>query len=135
MRLSAKIMGSIAVLSIAMLALAACGGGGNGGSSEGGNGGNGGDGAIVVEMGPGFVFKPSEITVTKGEKVVLEVVNKDSTPHSFVIEELGVNSGEVAANESTTLEFTPEEAGEVEIICDVPGHAEGVMVGKLIVNE
>lgn len=132
MRLSAKIMGSIAVLSIAMLALAACGGGGNGGSSEGSTGG---EGATVVEMGPGFSFNPAEITVTKGETVVLELVNKDSTPHSFVIEELGVNSGEVAANESTTVEFTPDEAGEFEIKCDVPGHAEGGMVGKLIVTE
>ncbi|MFO7246561.1 MAG: cupredoxin domain-containing protein [Thermaerobacter sp.] len=123
----------VATLSALMLVLAACGGGGGGGSQ--GSSSGGGDGALVVEMGPGFVFNPSTITIKAGQETKIQVVNKDSTVHDFVIEALGVNSGEVAAGESVEITIPAAEPGEYEIICAIPGHAAGGMVGKLVVTE
>lgn len=131
---STKLVVLVAALSALMLVLAACGGGSGGGDNQGSAGTAGGDGVLVVELGPGFVFKPSEITVKAGEEVRVQLVNKDSVVHNFVIEAFGVHSGEVAAGETVEITFTAPEPGEYEIICDIPGHAAGGMVGTLIVN-
>jgi len=128
---STKLVVLVAALSALMLVLAACGGGG--GSQDSSSNG-GGDGVLVVELGPGFVFKPNEITVSAGEEVTIRLVNKDSTVHNFIIEALGVHSGDLAGGETTEVTFTAPEPGEYEIICDIPGHAAGGMVGTLIVQ-
>ena len=41
---------------------------------------------------------------------------------------------EIKIGETGTLEFTPTAAGEYQIDCNLPGHKEAGMIGKLIVK-
>lgn len=115
------VLGLIAVLSLG--ALTACGG------SSGGR-------EITVEMGPDgeMAFNPPEITATKGEKISFKLVNKDSQAHSFVITDLNVKSGNVAAGATKVVEATASKTGDIEFHCDIAGHKDGGMEGVLHVN-
>ena len=62
-----------------------------------------------------FSFEPHEITVKKGDPVVLSVHSTDVT-HGLLIEELGIRT-EVKKGESEDLQITPETAGTFEGKC------------------
>jgi cytochrome c oxidase subunit 2 len=62
-----------------------------------------------------FSFEPHEITVKKGDPVVLTVHSTDVT-HGLLIEELGIRT-EVKKGESEDLKITPETAGTFEGKC------------------
>jgi cytochrome c oxidase subunit II len=62
-----------------------------------------------------FSFEPHEITVKKGEPVILSVHSTDVT-HGLVIEELGVRT-EVKKGEAEDVNMTPETAGTFEGRC------------------
>jgi cytochrome c oxidase subunit II len=62
-----------------------------------------------------FQFEPNEITVKKGEPVVLLIKSKD-VEHGLVIEDLGVRT-EVKKNEETEVRFDPETTGTFEGKC------------------
>lgn len=103
-----------------------------------------------------FGFEPNSISVTAGSPVELTLVNEGAVEHDFVIEVIPVvdvsssNSGDhhmateehseydlhtsTAAGETSTLTFTPTEAGTYQIICSVPGHKDAGMIGELIVK-
>ena len=103
-----------------------------------------------------FGFEPKTISVTAGSPVELTLVNEGAVEHDFVVEVIAVtdvsssNSGEhhmsneehseydlhtsTAAGETSTLTFTPTEAGTYQIICSVPGHKDAGMTGELIVK-
>lgn len=121
-----KLVMLVLVAVMALGVLTACGGGGGAPAKE-----------ITVEMGANgeWRFSPDKIEVAKGEKVKVNLVNKDAAQaHSFVITALNAKSTQVAAGKTGTVEFTANKTGEFEIICDVPGHKEGGMVAKLIVK-
>lgn len=76
-----------------------------------------------------------ELRVKVGDVVEIVLVNGDGMPHDFTIEELGVHSDQVASvTESVRVVFTVTEAGEFEYFCSIPGHRQGGMFGKLIVE-
>ena len=80
-----------------------------------------------------FKFEPNTIRVNAGQPVRLVLDNTQaSTEHGLFIPALGVHlfarAGEVAGNT-----FTFDKPGEYEIVCDLPGHTEAGMRGKLIV--
>jgi cytochrome c oxidase subunit 2 len=62
-----------------------------------------------------FAFDPAEITLKKGEEVVLILQSKDVT-HGLVIEELGVRI-DIKKGQPTEVKFTPETAGTFEGRC------------------
>ena len=62
-----------------------------------------------------FSFEPHEITVKKGDPVILRVQSTDVT-HGLVVEELGIRT-EVKKGESDDLKITPETAGTFEGRC------------------
>jgi cytochrome c oxidase subunit II len=62
-----------------------------------------------------FSFTPNEITVKKGEPVVLEIQSKDVT-HGLLIEGLGVRQ-EVKKGKSSEVTFTPSSTGTFEGKC------------------
>jgi cytochrome c oxidase subunit II len=56
-----------------------------------------------------FSYEPSEITLKKGEPVILTINSEDVT-HGLVIEELGVKT-EVKKGQADEVALTPSEAG------------------------
>jgi cytochrome c oxidase subunit 2 len=62
-----------------------------------------------------FYFTPNEITVKKGEPVVLEVQSKDVT-HGLLIEGLGVRQ-DVKKGQNSEITFTPQSVGTFEGKC------------------
>jgi plastocyanin len=114
----------VAVMSLGLLT--ACGGGPAAGA---------GGKEYTVEMGPGFKFTPATLDLTKGEKVTVKLVNKDTAQaHTFIIKDLNVKSKSIAANASDSVSFTPDKTGPFEIVCDIAGHKEGGMHGTATVK-
>ena len=82
-----------------------------------------------------IAFTQTELTVPAGAPVTVNLVNNGAAAHNFTIEELGVSSGDYAAGQTGTVEFTaPAEPGKYEYVCTIPGHREAGMVGTLIVT-
>jgi cytochrome c oxidase subunit II len=81
-----------------------------------------------------FEYSPSEITVKKGQPVVIEIVSLDRK-HGFTIPDLKVRS-DVKPGTQNVVRFTPGKAGTFNFHCDLfcgSGH-EG-MAGTLVVVE
>lgn len=81
-----------------------------------------------------FEFTPSEITVKKGEPLVLELTSADRG-HGFYLPDFGVEA-KLKPGAITRVSFTPEKAGKFNFACDVfcgSGHEE--MSGTLVVTE
>jgi len=115
---------------------------------------DGNSGEMRLTMSDQLRFEPAEIRLKVGEPVVLVLDNSDgSTLHDFTVDEMPVmdvdegmgaehEMGEsmaalhlaMDAGEDGELRFTAMEAGEYEFYCSVPGHAQGGMKGKLIVE-
>lgn len=87
---------------------------------------------IKIEGG-GFYFRPNEIRVKKGEKVIVEFKNAGGM-HDFVIDELNVKAKLTKTGETATVEFTPTKTGEFEFYCSVADHKQKGMKGILIVE-
>lgn len=114
----------VAFLSLGLLT--ACGGGGGAGRTI----------EIIAGEGSAMKYDQSTLTAKKGEKITIHLVNKDGTQaHSILIPDFNVNSGQVAANKDKSITFTASKTGEFDFHCDVPGHKEGGMFGKLTVTE
>jgi cytochrome c oxidase subunit II len=81
-----------------------------------------------------FEFTPGEITVKKGEPVVLEIKSEDVN-HGFSLPDFGAR-GDVKPGSVLHIRFTPDKAGQFTFTCDVfcgSGHEE--MSGTLTVTE
>lgn len=96
---------------------------------------------IVSEPRPGFPevmvevtnnrFEPGTIEVRLGEIVNIVVVNEDSESHDFYIDAPGIHTHPnhpvyipVDAGQSASGELHAEAAGDFEIVCTLPGHAQ-----------
>lgn len=81
-----------------------------------------------------FAYEPSEITVRKGEPVVLEITSLDRD-HGFHLDAFGVRA-DVKPGQVTRVRLVPDRVGRFEFACDVfcgSGHEE--MSGELVVVE
>jgi cytochrome c oxidase subunit 2 len=81
-----------------------------------------------------FEFSPAEITVKKGEPVVIEVTSKD-VKHGFTLPDFGVRT-DIQPGSVGRISFTPDKGGRFAFACDVfcgAGHED--MSGLLIVTE
>lgn len=113
------------------VALAACGGGGGGTTPPA-------TGKTVNVEASEFAFNPNAFSGTVGQKITFKITNKGTVDHNFVIlnadgtQELAKTEVKVGA--SGTLDFTPTAAGEYKVDCNLPGHKEAGMEGKLIVK-
>ncbi|QBS37429.1 hypothetical protein E1B22_05885 [Thermaerobacter sp. FW80] len=125
----------VALMLLALPVLAACGGGGGEG---GGNGGNGdqaaGGGNKITVTAQNIRFDKTEINLKKGQTYTIELVNNDSVQHDLVSEELGLEIGLTDPGKGNSVEFTPQQTGDFEFICTVPGHA-ATMNGTIHVTE
>ncbi len=106
--------------------LAACGGGGGGSQAPA-------EGPIRI-VTQNIRFNPNALTIKAGQKVTVELVNKDGVPHTFQIEGVeGVGVGVPPGGEAT-LEFTIDQPGTYTIFCGVDNHRAQGMVGTLTVQ-
>ncbi len=134
---------AISMIALAVvLVLAACGG-------SGGGSGSGGSTNVTVTMKE-FAFDPANVTVPAGAKVSLTLTNNGSVQHTWVVMKQGTKvsgsftdadkaniyfSQAVDPGKTVTATFTaPSQAGDYQIVCDVPGHFEAGMQGTLTVK-
>ncbi len=127
---------------IAAMGLAACNGDDDGDDANGvGNG-----DSISMDMGE-FYFDPDDISGDAGSELTIELENTGSQVHNFTIEEGDARGDgfdawpdsevqlELTEGESGSLTLSlPDEAGEYEFICTIPGHYESGQWGTLTVN-
>lgn len=90
-----------------------------------------------------FRFDPENITVDAGSQVTINFENVGMLEHNWLLVSqavdpatateadalAGANTGILGAGESTSITFTAPPAGTYTIVCTVPGHAVGGMVG------
>jgi uncharacterized cupredoxin-like copper-binding protein len=126
----------LSIAMVSLVVLAACGGDDNGNGGDNGNGNGGGGDSIDMEMGEMY-FDPDEISADAGSSLTINFDNAGTQLHDFTIDDLGgerihveVPSGE---EDSVTLDI-PDESGEFEFYCTIPGHRESGMEGILTVN-
>ncbi|HTS01238.1 MAG TPA: cupredoxin domain-containing protein [Thermoanaerobaculia bacterium] len=89
---------------------------------------------VVRIVAKRFSYTPSEITVKKGEPVVLELVSEDRL-HGFNVPAFRIRT-DVRPHEVTRVPLTPDTAGTFPFHCDVfcgDGHED--MTGTLVVTE
>jgi uncharacterized cupredoxin-like copper-binding protein len=98
-----------------------------------------------------FKFTPDTYEVPAGGEVTLNLNNKGTLEHEYVIMALGKQAtipfdaddepnvfweAELEAGKSESVTFTaPTEPGEYEVVCGTPGHLEQKMQGKLTVTK
>lgn len=81
-----------------------------------------------------FEFTPSEITLKKGEPVILRLSSEDRK-HGFFLRPLKIDA-DIVPGQSTDVAVTPDTAGEYTIICDhYCGTGHGNMKMKMTVTE
>ena len=111
----------IALAAVALFALVACGGGGS-------------ETVNVTIKAEDIKYSVTTIEAKVGQKVTVTLDNVGALEHNFIIPDLNVEMKMVAPSSKGTLSFTPTKAGEFEFNCNVAGHKEAGMVGKLIVT-
>lgn len=88
----------------------------------------------IEVTGTRFSFSPAEITLKKGEPVVLVLQSRD-VAHGLRFRELHVDMN-VRAGGTTEVKFTPDKAGDFTGHCSVfCGSGHGTMALKLHVTE
>jgi heme/copper-type cytochrome/quinol oxidase subunit 2 len=93
------------------------------------------DVTIIMRAPENGNITPTVIHAKVGQLVRLHITSHD-VAHAFWIGELGVDAGVIEPGKWTTIEFTPDEAGEFSYTCNVrcsPQH--NLVRGKLIVEE
>jgi cytochrome c oxidase subunit 2 len=81
-----------------------------------------------------FEFAPNEITIKKGEPVILRLTSTDRV-HGFMSKPLKVDT-DIAAGKTTDVSVTPDTAGDFIVICDhYCGTGHGNMKMKVSVVE
>jgi plastocyanin len=93
-----------------------------------------------------FRFDPSTITVEAGAEVTINFQNAGALEHNWLLVSqavepasateadaiAGANTGIIGAGQSIAITFNAPPAGTYTIVCTVPGHAVGGMVGTFI---
>ncbi|MCA9218913.1 MAG: cupredoxin domain-containing protein, partial [Planctomycetales bacterium] len=80
-----------------------------------------------------IAFDVTELVVPANTEITINLVNEGALTHNFSIDELGVNSGDYAAGQTGTVTFNSGAPAEYEYYCNIPGHREAGMVGKITV--
>ncbi len=90
-----------------------------------------------------WIFLPEDITVERGDKIVMTVINEDEYDHGIAIDAYGI-SQRMPANSTIKVEFIATQEGEFPFYCsvpcgegDVPGYGHRThfdMIGKLHVR-
>jgi P-type Cu+ transporter len=82
----------------------------------------------------GTAFAPTEVHVTAGRFVVLELVNEDPVFHDWMVEGIANVDAPARPGQTSRIRFRIERPGTYLVRCSVPGHAEAGMTGTLVVD-
>jgi cytochrome c oxidase subunit II len=81
-----------------------------------------------------FAFSPSDITLKKGEPVILRLSTEDRT-HGFLVKPLKIDT-DITPAKATDIAVTPTASGQYVVICDhYCGTGHGNMHMKVTVVE
>lgn len=89
--------------------------------------------STVQVDGDNFTFSVTEIKAKQGDTLAVNFTNKEGF-HDFVIDELGVNTGMVAAGSSKEVTIPTDKPGTYEFYCSVGDHRAKGMKGTLIIE-
>jgi plastocyanin len=79
-----------------------------------------------------YAFVPSELHAVPGQR--LHVVNDGAIPHSILI--VGTGKGvELPPGAEQTFRLPSDLDGDYVMLCDLPGHTEAGMTGRLIIDD
>lgn len=94
-----------------------------------------------------FMFNPNDFTVPAGEEITLALSNNGAVVHDFIIMQMGAEVGQDFGEEdepniyfkaelqpgvSDTYTFpAPDQPGEYQVVCGIPGHYIAGMVATL----
>lgn len=84
-------------------------------------------------VGNNFRFSPDTISVSKGDRVIINFSNPDTIPHLIYLPEFNAHIALIPGG-AYPLAFIADQSGTFEYVCSVPGHQEAGMVGTLIVE-
>ena len=82
-----------------------------------------------------YSYSTEEISVKKGEKVKLTMVNNGRMSHDFVVDDTDIATSFVGPGKSVSVEFTIDEIGSYTFFCSVGNHRALGMEGTLEVTE
>ena len=83
--------------------------------------------------GGNYYFKPSQITVKKGDTVKITFTNNGGF-HDFVLDGYNVKTDVIGSGKSQTITFTADKVGSFQYYCSVANHRAMGMTGTLIVQ-
>jgi manganese oxidase len=98
----------------------------------GGDAGGAGSTTATVELSE-FALGPAAVTVPVGGR--LQVKNVGSVPHNLTVTGTELATADLAAGETATLDLSSLDAGDYEIVCSIPGHADSGMQGTLTIGD
>jgi nitrite reductase (NO-forming) len=78
-------------------------------------------------------FEPDHFEIPADTDVEIKVTNKGNLQHDFVVEDTDYKTKLLNAGESETITVNLK-AGDYVYYCNVPGHREAGMEGKLTVK-
>jgi len=92
---------------------------------------------VRIEAVDPFGFAPTKLEVRAGVPTRIELVNKGAAEHSLVVKTPDGTRDwvhlHVAPGATDGATYRLDQAGTYRVLCTVPGHTEGGMVGELIV--
>lgn len=76
-----------------------------------------------------------DLTVHRGERVRIDIVNGDGVSHDLALPDLAAKTPLVSAKEQITgVTFTPDASSVYTYLCTVAGHRQAGMEGRLVVT-
>ncbi|HEX7965483.1 MAG TPA: copper-containing nitrite reductase [Gammaproteobacteria bacterium] len=93
-------------------------------------------GMTFVGVGNGIdgVDNPT-LQVPQGAVVQITLIDGDGAEHNIAVPDFGASSDHVVAKDaSTVIVFRADKSGSFEYFCELPGHRQAGMVGKLVVG-
>lgn len=117
------------------LALAACGGNSAPPASGAAAPAGGGSEQELKVTASDFKYDPNSFTVKAGQKTKVTMTNKGAVDHTWVVNDSSgapVFKMVVPVGKTLSGEFTLPTAGTYTLLCDVAGHKEAGMQGKIV---
>ena len=132
-------IGLLAVAAVISLVLVACTGGDDGEvpAAGGGQAAAAGEPVAIEVMLTDFAIEPAKIEAPAGSDITFTVLNHGLSPHTFGVVVGGetIETTNIDADGTATLEVPALDAGTYDTLCTVPGHDQLGMVGSLTVSE